>query len=285
MNDLDLSLPSRAYPTPSSSTYRRAGIFLVVYRSEISSVYSDWISLDLVALTLQLSHAAEILHPSYSTSFGISPILKVARLVPSRGLNFTQGFSKQNRNNSNIYRGLFFEIRHEWIGLSLKLDCVQLTNFSVRRSVFVILPFCHDTPSILMCDPISKIHGDGYLPFPQTLTNLAYWSDSAEVMGYRSRSYSVTLLHYLSASTQAGSVLSTILVHGVHLMIELAARINTVSPHLEGFCIEWGVNKIAEPLNWLNLLLRATTLHPYLKESLARPETFILFVASSLIAW
>ncbi|KAG1904203.1 uncharacterized protein F5891DRAFT_34826 [Suillus fuscotomentosus] len=55
-------------------------------RSEISSVSSDWISLDLVALTLQLSHAAEILHPSYSTNlrFGISPILKVARLDPSR---------------------------------------------------------------------------------------------------------------------------------------------------------------------------------------------------------
>ncbi|KAG2356441.1 hypothetical protein BDR07DRAFT_1380782 [Suillus spraguei] len=235
MNDLDLSLPSRAYPTPSSSTYRRAGIFLVVYRSEISSVYSDWISLDLVALTLQLSHAAEILHPSYSTSFGISPILKVARLVPSRGLNFTQGFSEQNRNNSKMYRGLFFEIRHGRIGLSLKLDCAQLKNFSIQRSVFVILPFCHDTPPILMCDPISKIHGDGYLPFPQALTNLACWSDFAEVMGYRS------------------SVLSIILVHGVHLMIELAARINTVSPHLEG--IEWGVNKIAEPLNWFNLLL------------------------------
>lgn len=31
MNDLDLSLPSRAYPSPSSSTYRRAGIFLAVH--------------------------------------------------------------------------------------------------------------------------------------------------------------------------------------------------------------------------------------------------------------
>ncbi|KAG2055833.1 hypothetical protein BDR06DRAFT_316195 [Suillus hirtellus] len=41
-----------------------------------------------------------------------------------------------------------------------------------RLPVFVILPFCHDTPSILMCDRISKIHGHGYLPFPQTLTNL-----------------------------------------------------------------------------------------------------------------
>ncbi|KAG1809387.1 uncharacterized protein BJ212DRAFT_1302608 [Suillus subaureus] len=197
MNDLDLSLPSRAYPSPSSSssTYRRAGIFLAVYplrnlicfiRSDLSrpcginsssiarggntapilpnqSSFSDVTYFESRSVTpvKRNSSSSQILEPVDYAQMRRFPQLVIVRVLPSLqcdvrslstnqgplhqsfkdqrkcrpynnqplctpeidvshavtpqsllGLNFTQGFSEQNRNNSNIHRGVFFEIRH-----------------------------------------------------------------------------------------------------------------------------------------------------------------------------
>ncbi|KAG2747382.1 hypothetical protein P692DRAFT_20864907 [Suillus brevipes Sb2] len=213
MNDLDLSLPSRAYPSPSSSTYRRAGIFLAVHPLRN---LARFIRLDLSrpcgidsSSVARGGNTAPIL-PNQS-SFGISPILKVARLDPSRGM--------VRRPNINISQ------------LLVPVDYAQ--NAALRPPDLGIGPTVPAMPEIdvshaMITTPlsllglnlkqgsseqsISKIHGHGYLPFPQTLTNWAYWSAFAEVM-YVPR----------EANVGRGFVLS-VLVHGVHLMIKISSQ-------------------------------------------------------------
>lgn len=128
-------------------------------RSEISSVSSDWISLDLVALTLQLSHAAEILHPSYSTNlrFGISPILKVARLDPSRG---TYGSSIKTISFLVAVIDEDRRLLQEWLIIPFYLNrCTQSTQSVVSCSPR-FRDSQRDLPS-LQCDnrPLSTNQG------------------------------------------------------------------------------------------------------------------------------
>ncbi|KIK44008.1 hypothetical protein CY34DRAFT_106166 [Suillus luteus UH-Slu-Lm8-n1] len=211
MNDLDLSLPSRAYPSPSSSTYRRAGIFLAVHPLRN---LARFIRLDLSrpcgidsSSVARGGNTAPIL-PNQS-SFGISPILKVARLDPSRAVGASRlcpecgaappkfgdsqkGLPSLQCDNRPLStnQGSYFRL-HE----SFKDQRLNLKQGSSEQS-----------------RSISKIHGHGYLPFPQTLTNWAYWSAFAEFM-YVPR----------EANVGRGFVLS-VLVHGVHLMIKISSR-------------------------------------------------------------